>query len=244
MLSALGFAAFTATPASAASTNIASTIWNQATCTTQSVPYCSSENYAIVNEGGTNQAVTVPPTGSFGFVDSFTQGTNFGSNLGVSAYYGSAQTEAGAPWNFQDNILFSTNGAAAQAQAIATMSSASGVSDLQIRIISATNPGTGNPWDVTNAANAATLLGPNGGVTVVPGDGWQTYNFAGTDFTVTDSGSLTGYYILQVRGEAANGATYSGNISFTAVPLPSAGWLMLSGLAGAGLLVRRRSAPA
>jgi hypothetical protein len=62
------------------------------------------------------------------------------------------------------------------------------------------------------------------------------------DFTGILPNSISGgAYILQIRGEAQAGSSYSGTITFTPVPLPASGWLMLSGLGGMGMLMLRRS---
>lgn len=244
ILSGLVLGAFVAAPADAA-TVIASTITNAGGGGTCTLNHTCAESYIVANQGGANQAINVPPTASFGFTDSFNQGSfvSTGSNFGMTAYYGSAQTMAGAPWNFQDNILFSTNGALVQAQASAVLNN---VSDLQVRIISANNPASNTPWDVTSAANAAALLSGSGVVTVQ--NGWTTNSIPSLiDYSATMANVVSpGNYILQIRGEAAPGvgSSYSGTITFTPVPLPAAAWLILSGLAGAGLAVRRRSAPA
>jgi hypothetical protein len=153
-----------------------------------------------------------------------------GSNLGASA------TGSGAPWNFQDNFLFDTNGAAVQAQAIASLAN---VSDLQIRIIALTNPATGNPFNVSSAASAKPLLG--GGTVVTVENGWTNFVAGPVDYTATMLNTIAaGDYILQVRGEAAAGSTYSGTINFTPVPLPSALAMLLSGLGLLGTLGARR----
>ena len=204
-------------------TDINSTITNAGSCT--AVSSCP-ESYNVSNYArSTTQMITVPPSASFGFTDSFNQSgnTSTGSNLGASA------TGGGGPWNFQDNILFDSTGAAVQAQASAIFSN---VSDLQIRIISLTNPATGNPFDITSASNASALL--NGPTVVTVENGWTTFLIGGSgDYTATMLKAVpAGDYILQVRGEATSGtaSSYSGTIDFTPVPLPSALIMMLSGL--------------
>jgi len=201
-------------------TNINTTITNSGSCI--SVTGCP-ENYSVYSyAGSTTQTVNVPPNASFGFIDSFNQGSNLstGSNLGNSA------TGSGAPWNFQDNILFDTTGASVQAEASALLTN---VTDLQIRIISLKNPMTGNPFDITSAANASALLGGSGVVTIE--NGWTNFIAGPTDFTATMLNTIpAGDYILQVRGEAQAGSTYNGSIAFTSVPLPSALIMLLSGL--------------
>lgn len=233
----LGLAATGAIPPAmgATVTDINTTITNSGSCVL--VTGCP-ETYLVKSyTGSTTQMITVPPSASFGFTDSFNQSGNVstGSNLGASA------TGGGGPWNFQDNILFDSTGAAVQAQASAIFSN---VSDLQIRIISLTNPATGNPFDITSAANAGSLLGGPSVVTVE--NGWTTFLIGGTgDFTATMLNAVpAGDYILQVRGEAAPGmaSSYGGTIDFTPVPLPNSLFMMLSGLGllgAAGIWSRR-----
>lgn len=213
-------------------TNIASTIINTSTPLCTAIDSCT-ESYTVNGQGGVNQAEIVPPQAAFGFTDSFNQASNLstGSNLGASATCGPLGCYA---WNFQDNILFSTNGGSVQAQASATLNN---VTDLQARIIQL---GALSVYANTNA-NAQTLLGGSGVVTVV--DGWE--NFAnpilGVDYTGTMPTLIgAGDYVLQIRGEAVSGASYSGTLTLTPVPLPAALPLLLSGLAGIAALARRR----
>jgi hypothetical protein len=67
---------------------------------------------------------------------------------------------------------------------------------------------------------------------------------SGTDFSVTDLSG--GDYKLIISGDSivsgADCSSYWGNVKLTAVPLPAAAWLFLSGLAGVGLMARRRTA--
>lgn len=217
----------------AAVTNINSTITNAGNC--MLVAGCP-ESYGISNYfGSTTQVVNMPATASFGFTDSFNQGTNVstGSNLGTSA------TGSGGPWNFQDNILFDTSEAVVQAQASALFTN---VSDLQIRIIALKNPVTGTPFDVTSASNASALLGGPSVVTVE--NGWTNFVAGPIDYTATMLNTIpAGDYILQVRGEAQSGtaSTYSGSIVFTPVPLPGSLLMLLSSLGLLGATCRRRN---
>jgi PEP-CTERM motif len=230
-LSIVALAAGYMAPALAATvTNINSTITNGGSCTAATA---CPENYLVDPYSGSGtEIVNVPPAGSFGFTDSFNQTGNVstGSNLGVSA------TGAGAPWNFQDNILFDTNGGAVQAQASALLTN---VSDLQIRVIALNNPATGNPFDVTSAASASALLNGNGVVTV--DNGWTNFVGGPIDYTATMLNTIAaGDYILQIRGEAAAASSYSGTITFAPVPLPGTLTLLLSGLGLLGVLGARR----
>lgn len=210
--------------------NVNSTITNSGSCT---LTTGCAESYLVDSYAGSGtEVVNVPPAASFGFSDSFNQTGNVstGSNLGASA------TGSGAPWNFQDNILFDTNGASVQAQASALLSN---VSDLQIRIIALNNPATGTPFDVTLSANASALLGGSSVVTVE--NGWTNFVGGPVDYTATMRNTIAaGDYILQVRGEAAAGSSYSGTIAFTPVPLPSTLAMLLSGLGLLGILGGQR----
>jgi PEP-CTERM motif-containing protein len=218
-------------PAFAATvTNINSTITNSGSCS--AVTGCP-ENYLVNSYSGSGtELINVPPAASFGFTDSFNQTGNVstGSNLGASA------TGSGAPWNFQDNILFDTNGGTVQAQASALLTN---VTDLQIRIIALNNPATGTPFDVTSPANASALLG--GGSVVNIENGWTNFVSGPIDYTATMLNSIAaGDYILQIRGEAVAGSSYSGTITFAPVPLPGTLVLMLSALGLLGVAGARR----
>ena len=200
-------------------TNINSTITNSGNCTLTTT--CAG-NYLVENHGVGTQVVNVPRAASFGFTNSFNQA----GNVSTGSNFGSSATGGGAPWNFQDNILFDTNGASVQAQASALLSN---VSDLQIRIIALNNPATDNPFDVTSPANASALLGGSSVVTIE--NGWTNFVGGPVDYTATMLKTIAaGDYILQVRGEATTGSSYAGTITFTPVPLPSSLVMLLSGL--------------
>jgi hypothetical protein len=51
---------------------------------------------------------------------------------------------------------------------------------------------------------------------------------------------FAGNYYLQIQGDAGINAGYGGNLSVAQTPLPAAAWLFGTGLAGLGLLARRR----
>ncbi len=222
--------------------NINSTILNAGSCTAAT---SCPEAYSATDQGSGTIAVSGSAMSSFGFSDSFNQpGTNTnivtGSNFGATAI----GTNTQFPWNFQDNILISTSGASVQLSAIATLTN---VTDLQIRLISLVNPATGTNFDVTSATStAAALVGGPTVTTVI--DSWTNFAPPGTgvDFTASLPTSVNpGNYIIQIRGEAAAGSTYSGTATFTPVPLPAAAWLLISGGLGVfGFARRRRAIPA
>jgi len=222
-------------PAGAETLNVDTTITNAGSCSASN-DSCA-ENYLVTTASNATEVVSVPPAASFAFADSFNQSgdVSTGSNFGPSATYNSATSAP--PWNFQDNILFTTNTALVQAQAIAQLGN---VSNLQTRIISVANPNAGgSPFDLNSPSTAAALLGASGVVTIE--DGWTNfvYQSLNVDYSATLANTLAaGTYILQIRGEAAPGSTYSGSITFSPVPLPPSGWLLLAGLGGLVLLRR------
>jgi len=139
-------------------------------------------------------------------------------------------------WNFQDNYGFTTPAGGAQISAV-TVSFALpnniGLGSLEARVIT------------DNAPTAANLVGLSSPGVVNVVDGW-------TNMTTMTQGGLTLYqavlstatlapstaFYLQVRGEAGTAASYSGTVTFTAVPLPGTLGLLLGAVAGL-LLVRR-----
>lgn len=227
---ALAVAMSVAGPAVAATvTNINSTITNSGNCT---LTTSCAGNYLVENYGVGTQVMSVPPAASSGFTNSFNQA----GNVSTGSNFGSSATGGGAPWNFQDNILFDTNGASVQAQASALLSN---VSDLQIRIVALHNPATGNPFDVTSPATASALLGGSSVVTIE--NGWTNFVGGPVDYTATMLNTIAaGNYIVQVRGEATTGSSYAGTITFTPVPLPNTLVMLLSGLGLLGVAVGSR----
>jgi hypothetical protein len=238
MLSVAAAMACSSAPSLAATIlDINSTITNAGTCSYSPTSPCP-ENYTVSTvPGSTTQSVT--GSASFGFSDSFNQGTNLytGSDLGPSA------TGSTPPWNFQDNILYTSTAATVQAQVSGLTANLSGVSNLQVRIISLTDPSTGNPFAVTGSAantnaNAMALLGGSSVVTIE--NGWTNINAGPVNYSATMLSNIAaGSYILQIRGEAVGASSYSGTIQFTAVPLPGSLILLLSGLGLLGVSTRR-----
>jgi hypothetical protein len=167
--------------------NINSTITNSGSCTATNGT--CPENY-VVNPvpGATTQVVNTPPAASFDFGDAFNETYGGVTYLSTGSNFGSSATGSGGPWNFQDNILFTTTGGVAQAEVIAGISS---VSDLQVRVISLTNPATDSPFNVNEntLTNAQELVGGPSVVTVL--NGWTTVNTPyGLDFSVASQASV------------------------------------------------------
>jgi|HubBroStandDraft_2_1064218.scaffolds.fasta_scaffold316230_1 hypothetical protein len=222
--------------------NINSTVLNTGSCT--SATGCP-ESYYVTDQGSGTIAVSGTAMSSFGFSDSFNQpGTN--TNIVTASNFGATAIGANTqyPWNFQDNILISTSGTSVQLSAISTLTN---VTDLQIRLISLVNPGTGSNFDVTSATTtAAALVGGPTVTTII--NGWTNFAAppAGVDYTATLPATINpGNYIIQIRGEAATGSSYSGTATFTPVPLPATALLLFSGVAGVmGFARRRRAIPA
>jgi len=137
-------------------------------------------------------------------------------------------SSSGPKWNFYDDFFFTTTGATVDAAVISINRAGLGVSNLQARIFTA----DGNP--------APTLTALSTGSTLV--DSWQNTSCGAASCVITlPTDFPAGNYDLQIRGLAASGGgSYGGDINFSAVPLPAAAWLLISGLAGLGGLARRK----
>jgi hypothetical protein len=224
-----------ATPVSAQSLSLSSTVLNSpGGCTSTSSAQCP-ESYEYGANPGAVTSVTAAPT-TYTLANTFNQSGALGtlSDFGVSAYSSNCPASPNCTssnpfldWNFQDNYEFLTPSSGPNVQGAVlsfTVGNVTGLQNLEARIVSA-------PASPT----AANLIG-SGVVTVV--DGWQS-------FTDTTQGSLSIYqatlnttalnantdYYLQVRGEALSSAGYSGTVEFTPVPLPANLGLLLSGCA-------------
>jgi hypothetical protein len=147
-------------------------------------------------------------------------------------------TGNGGPWNFYDDYVFTVgpSGSTIQSALISFSTGVTGISDLQGRIIG-----------VTGTFNAANNLGaPASGDTLV--DSWMnTTPAAGVNTVNLNTTAFgPGTYDLQIRGEVAGSpasGAYGGSVTFTAVPLPAALPLLLSGLGLFGGLYGRRRKP-
>ena len=216
-------AATGAVPASASTLALTDTIYSPT----------AANSYSLVTASGQDPTLyaTVDPTLAYTLSGNQFNGAG---QLATTFNFGSAATSSGGPWNFQDSYNFVTPTSAQASSAVISIGSTipAGLSNLQIRIING----------ATVSAATPQLGAPTNGV--VTGDGWTSYNFANGSYSFTLPAGLTAGndYILQVRGEATTSASssYGGTLTFTAVPLPASLPMLLSGLAGLGLVGARR----
>jgi len=134
-------------------------------------------------------------------------------------------------YNFYDDYLFSTTGATVSGAVISFDQGVIGVGHLQARLIR-----------TDSGANPVPTLGLVANSTLVV-DKWTDVSCApNVNCQIILPNSInSGSYDLQIRGGAdALGGSYGGNLQFTAVPLPAAAWLLISGLGGLGSMARRR----
>jgi hypothetical protein len=210
-------------------------------CLSDTVTTNSSGTVTVTNTGYPDNGSPTSPISSltsFTLGDAFGSGqTAFGSQFTTTQTGGQLAPGATAPnsgWNFYDDYRFTINpGSTIDTAVISVNSPASGteVTDLEVRLFQAGPNGTApNP-------PGSTLGAPTGGTLV---DSWSTVFPGGSYVYTMPKGFSAGSYELQVRGLAANGSSYGGNIEFTPVPLPAAAWLMASAVGALGVFRRRR----
>jgi hypothetical protein len=200
---------------------------------TDTVTSPSANVYSVITAAGQNPASypALDPTLAYTLSgDQF----NGSGQIATPTLFGAAATGSNGPWNFQDSYNFVISSSATAQSAVISIGSTlpAGLTDLQVRIINGSLVNSANPQ----------LGTPTSGT--VSGDTWMSYNFANGSYAFTMPAGLTGGndYILQVRGDATLGqsSSYGGTLTFTAVPLPAALPLLLSGIAGIGWIARRR----
>jgi hypothetical protein len=211
-----------------------------AAATCSSTDFCRSDT--VTNVSGTPTATStgfadngpVSTTISYSLGDAFGSGqTGLGSHFTTTQTNGQLAPGSTAPdsgWNFYDDYRFSISPPGTTSNtAVITLNNPAGpaVSNLEVRLFS-----------TAGGVNGAPTIGTVVGGTIV--DVWST-PFPGGSFVYTlPKGFAAGTYDLQIRGLAAAGSSYGGNINFTPVPLPAALPLLLSGLGLAAGASRRR----
>jgi|GEM_PF-7041483 len=176
--------------------------------------------------------LSINGSSTYTFTHNFTSGqAQAGSGTINGASYGFVDTFVlNLPTGTASNYDISVNTCAL------VPSNCSGLSNLTARLYSYTASANGN--------NNLTI----GGVTAPPAGGgvvsWTSSSGSGSLFDQTQfsAGVGSGEYVLQIAGVAtsAGGGSYTAGIGVTAVPLPAALPLLLSGMAGLGAMARRR----
>jgi len=164
-------------------------------------------------------------------------GTVNAFSLPESAFYGDTftaptttiPTSPSPGWGFYDDFLFSVPMGAATDSITSTINLGTlSISNLEVRLYNT----SGNP-------TLPVLGSPSGGAI----SSWSNPISGGTgSYSVLNATLDPGTYVLEVRGDVtgANGGSYSGTINATAVPLPAALPLVLSGIGLLGAMARRR----
>lgn len=174
---------------------------------------------------GNDYTLAVP--GQYTFTDTFLTQQPATPNLATSSI---------GPYDFQDSYRFSI-GAGASGDTLAAslgLSNSNGntfnIADLQFRL-----------YEVPAATTAPIVGGIPTGSTLITA--WVGPASGSNEVEASFSDIQAGTYILDVAGIAngSNGGTYFGQVNIDSpVPLPASLSLLLSGLAGALLLIRQR----
>lgn len=190
---------------------------------TRTNSYTNTSANTVVPGNATINDVTANPAGGYTYSNGF--GAPQTPITGTSGTY-----------SFYDDYVFSILGS--QADSItSTINLASGGFNIDLKNLDV---------QLFNFSNSNTLpylsgngMGDADGVTSVKISAGGTGT---TEVLRTTSPLNAGTYVLQVRGlvDGSNGGTYTGSLNIAPVPLPAAGLLLLSGLAGLGFMGRRR----
>jgi hypothetical protein len=181
-----------------------------------------------------NNLTPNPAGSSYQFSDSYSGSTATSSAVTITPSGGSAEAIG-----FMDSFIIAVPTSTSNAFAFSlSLNSHSGLSNLSVRLYqygSGTYPGL-------------TAVNPNIVYTGSPGpnvvDPWSANTVAGaTDQTSLPTVPLAaGEYVLQIAGlsNGSAGGIYNGQITVAPVPLPAPALLLLSGIAGLGVIARRR----
>jgi hypothetical protein len=227
LMGALALSALIALPAAATTITLASP--GQMYWSNQYVGSSSGNTTTTATTpNGNDYALSVP--GQYSFLDSFGKQTNTLTGPGTNSTVG--------PYAFQDTYKFSLSQAANGDALAVSLNLNAGpnaifdISNLQFRLYEV--PSSSAPYGLSIPANSTIVTkwmgttGPSNGASIIA-------NF---------SNIQSGTYFLDVAGiaDGSGGGTYLGQLNLSAVPLPAAAWLMLSGLAGLIGFKRKRAA--
>lgn len=134
--------------------------------------------------------------------------------------------------SFDDDYVFTVGtGVASSVTATVDLGSVLGIDDLDVKLYSVSS---GYVYWADGAA-------PSGVLAIYQATISSNGNGNTTTATLANINLAAGTYVLQISGAAAGtqGGSYSGLFSVQPVPLPAAGWLLLTGLLGLGVIGRR-----
>lgn len=200
----------------------------------------ASGNTQTTPSGSYGNTYTLAVPGEYSFVDAFTAAQAYPLLNSSNQPFEQSGTNPPPPvgeYDFQDTYEFSVSQAAngdvlAVSLALqAPFQSLFNISDLQFRL-----------YEVTSSSTPG--LTPPTGSTII--SKWQgvSGNDNGQSISADFSDLQAGTYFLDIAGTAdgSSGGTYVGQLNLSpAVPLPAALPLLLSGLAGLGVMGRRRN---